>query len=181
MPVEKSASSTSELAGMQVSRHACRHTRVRAMLGVVDVLDLQAEQRVWQPGLLRSIAGAPQGFFDSAPTFSCACSIIILSHFQQQAFAGAVQQCPTTLACSEIILSCHQTRRSTSWIPGTCRKGTEPVCCAWPICIVLAGRQQKHVNKACGKVAPCLNVPWITNTAMKLSTGLKPICARVGQ
>ena len=26
------------------------------------------------------------------------------------------------------------------------------------------------------KLAPCLNVPWITNMAMKLSTGLNPIC-----
>ena len=39
-----------------------RLTRVRAVLGVVNVLDLQAEQRIRQPALLRRIAGAPQGF-----------------------------------------------------------------------------------------------------------------------
>lgn len=44
----------------QASKPAGRPTRVRAMLGIVDVLDLQAEQRVRQPRLLRCVAGAPQ-------------------------------------------------------------------------------------------------------------------------
>ena len=64
--------------------HACvstgARTRIGAVLGVVDVLDPQAEQRVRQPRLLRRIAGAPQGFNVSKTLWLCLPNSSIMRH-----------------------------------------------------------------------------------------------------